>query len=69
MNRRALWWVAKALEGVGMIVVLVGVFISMNLGFEDQGNLFRACKRWFGESPATYRARFSGGAERTARSS
>jgi len=39
------------------------------LGFEDQGNLFRACKRWFGESPATYRARFSGGAERTARSS
>jgi AraC-like DNA-binding protein len=38
------------------------------LGFEDQGNLFRACKRWFGESPATYRARFSGGAERTARS-
>ena len=38
------------------------------LGFEDQGNLFRACKRWFGESPATYRARFSGGAERAARS-
>ena len=28
------------------------------LGFEDQGNLFRACKRWFGESPSTYRARF-----------
>ena len=37
MNRRALWWVAKTLEGVGMIVVLVGVFISMNLGFEDRG--------------------------------
>ena len=29
------------------------------LGFEDQGNLFRACKRWFGESPSTYRTRFS----------
>ena len=37
MNRRALWWLAKTLEGVGMVVVLVGVFISMNLGFEDQG--------------------------------
>ena len=29
------------------------------LGFEDQSNLFRACKRWFGESPGRYRARFS----------
>lgn len=28
------------------------------LGFEDQSNLFRACKRWFGESPGQYRARF-----------
>ena len=37
MNRRALWWVAKVLEGVGMIVVLVGVFISMSEGFADQG--------------------------------
>jgi AraC-like DNA-binding protein len=27
------------------------------LGFEDQSNLFRACKRWFGESPGKYRAR------------
>jgi AraC-like DNA-binding protein len=27
------------------------------LGFEDQSNLFRACKRWFGESPGQYRAR------------
>lgn len=29
------------------------------LGFEDQSNLFRACKRWFGESPGRYRARFA----------
>lgn len=29
------------------------------LGFEDQSNLFRACRRWFGESPAQYRARFA----------
>ncbi len=28
------------------------------LGFEDQSNLFRACKRWFGMSPGQYRARF-----------
>ncbi|MEO6898311.1 MAG: AraC family transcriptional regulator [Caldimonas sp.] len=27
------------------------------LGFEDQSNLFRACRRWFGESPGQYRAR------------
>jgi AraC-like DNA-binding protein len=29
------------------------------LGFEDQSNMFRACKRWFGQSPGQYRARFS----------
>lgn len=34
------------------------------LGFEDQSNLFRACKRWFGESPGRYRARFVGAAAR-----
>ena len=27
------------------------------LGFEDQSNLCRACRRWFGESPGQYRAR------------
>ena len=27
------------------------------LGFEDQSNLFRACKRWFGVSPGQYRER------------
>jgi len=34
------------------------------VGFEDQSNLFRACKRWFGESPGRYRARFNVAAER-----
>ncbi len=29
------------------------------LGFEDQSNLYRACRRWFGESPGQYRARLS----------
>lgn len=28
------------------------------LGFGDQSNMFRACRRWFGESPGQYRARF-----------
>ncbi len=32
--------------------------VAEMLGFEDQSNLFRACKRWFGESPGRYRARF-----------
>jgi AraC-like DNA-binding protein len=31
--------------------------VAERLGFEDQSNLFRACKRWFGESPGQYRAR------------
>jgi AraC-like DNA-binding protein len=32
--------------------------VAERLGFEDQSNLFRACKRWFGKSPGQYRARF-----------
>ena len=32
------------------------------LGFEDQSNFFRACKRWFGEPPGRYRERL--GAQR-----
>lgn len=32
--------------------------VAAQLGFEDPSNLFRACKRWFGESPGAYRARF-----------
>jgi AraC-like DNA-binding protein len=31
--------------------------VAESLGFEDQSNLFRACKRWFGETPRRYRAR------------
>lgn len=30
------------------------------LGFADQSNFFRACKRWFGESPGHYRKRVLG---------
>ena len=30
------------------------------LGFVDQSNFFRACKRWFGEPPGQYRRRLAG---------
>ena len=33
--------------------------VAEQLGFEDPSNFFRACKRWFGESPGRYRARFN----------
>lgn len=35
--RSGLWWLAKVLEGVGMLIVLVGVFMSVSLGLEDEG--------------------------------
>ncbi|MCZ6596127.1 MAG: hypothetical protein O7B99_00650 [Planctomycetota bacterium] len=35
--RSRLWVLAKILEGVGMVLVLAGVIISMRLGFEDEG--------------------------------
>lgn len=36
-GRKGLWYLAKALEGIGMILVLVGVFMSISLGLEDEG--------------------------------
>ena len=33
--------------------------VAAQLGFEDPSNFFRACKRWFGVSPARYRDRFA----------
>lgn len=32
--------------------------VAEQLGFEDPSNFYRACRRWFGESPGRYRARF-----------
>jgi AraC-like DNA-binding protein len=40
-------YLADARYGLGEVADL--------LGFVDQGNLFRACKRWFGLSPSQYR--------------
>jgi hypothetical protein len=37
MRRDHLWKLAKVLEGLGLVVVLVGVFWSIGLGFQDRG--------------------------------
>ena len=34
---RGLWVLAKGLEGLGLVVVLVGVVLSIQLGFQDEG--------------------------------
>jgi len=34
---RWLWLLAKGLEGLGMVVVLVGLVLSVRLGFQDEG--------------------------------
>ncbi|NOT29651.1 MAG: hypothetical protein HOP15_04280 [Planctomycetes bacterium] len=34
---RSLWLLAKVLEGLGMVVVLVGLVLSIQLGFQDDG--------------------------------
>jgi hypothetical protein len=37
MNKGPLLWkLAKALEGLGLVVILVGVMWSINLGFQDR---------------------------------
>ncbi len=35
--RGSLYWLAKTLEGVGMIIILVGVLISIQLGMNEEG--------------------------------
>ena len=37
MNRGALGWTAKALQAVGLVIVLCGLFISMSEGFAGRG--------------------------------
>lgn len=37
MSKRNLWYLAKTLEGIGMVIVLVGVAMSVDLGLEDRG--------------------------------
>jgi hypothetical protein len=37
MNKSFLWKLAKALEGLGLVVILVGMLWSIKLGFYDRG--------------------------------
>ena len=34
---RRTWFLAKTLEGAGMVIVLAGLLMSIHLGFEEQG--------------------------------
>lgn len=31
------WVIGKALEGIGMVIVLVGLFYSVEMGFKEEG--------------------------------
>ena len=37
MSKHHVWILGKALEGLGMVVVLVGLVLSVELGFRDEG--------------------------------
>ena len=37
MPRKLIFGLAKLLQGVGLVVVLVGLFWSISLGLEDEG--------------------------------
>ncbi|MCP3917800.1 MAG: hypothetical protein GY711_19825 [bacterium] len=37
MPKNWIWTLAKGLEGVGLIVILVGVLASVQLGMNDEG--------------------------------
>ena len=37
MSKQHLWMLAKALEGLGLVVVLIGLVLSVELGFRDEG--------------------------------
>ena len=37
MSKRHLWYLAKTLEFLGMVLVLVGLLMSIDLGMRDEG--------------------------------
>lgn len=46
MKRAFLWQVGKALEGVGLVVVLVGLLISVQVGMRDEGLKSMTYEAW-----------------------
>lgn len=36
-GKQWLWYLAKFLEGLGMVLVLVGLMASINLGLQEEG--------------------------------
>lgn len=37
MPRQSIWYFAKILEAIGMVIVLVGLLMSISYGMEEQG--------------------------------
>ena len=37
MTKQHLWMLAKSLEALGLIIVLIGLVLSVELGFRDEG--------------------------------
>lgn len=35
--KKQLFWLGKALEGIGLLVILAGVLISIDLGLKEEG--------------------------------
>ena len=46
MKGNWLYYLAKTLEGAGMVIVLVGLLISMDLGMEDEGLKSMTYESW-----------------------
>jgi hypothetical protein len=37
MQHNSLWWLAKILQGAGLVVILVGLSLSIGLGLGEEG--------------------------------
>ena len=46
MNRGFVWTLAKALEGVGLVIVLVGLVLSVQTGMQDEGMKSMTFEAW-----------------------
>ncbi len=45
-GQRWLWYLAKLLEGVGMVVVLVGLMMSVGFGFDGESLKSQTYEAW-----------------------